>query len=75
VFNKDFAGVGQCTVFVYVDDLFVTCKSQEAIEEVLDCIQHKYREVKRSYGTTHNYLGMTFNFLEDSVQIAMESAI
>ena len=65
VFNKDFAGVGQCTIFVYVDDLFVTCKSQEIIVKVLDDIQHKYREVKRTYGTTHNYLGMTFNFLED----------
>ena len=29
VFNKDYAGAGQCTIFIYVDDLFVTCKSKD----------------------------------------------
>jgi len=75
VFNKDFAGVGQCTIFVYVDDLFVTCKSQDIIDKLFDDIQLKYREVKGSYGTVHNYLGMTFDFHEDFVKIGMQSSI
>ena len=75
VFNQNYAGYGQCTVFVYVDDLLVTCKSQTIIDNLFNALESKYREVKRNHGINHNYLGMTFNFKKDSVLVGMDSAV
>jgi len=75
VLNKDYAGAGQCTIFIYVNDLYFTCQSKAIIDKVLDVIQRNRREVKTFHGTSHNYLGMTLKFLKDLVHIGMESAI
>lgn len=74
VFNQAYSD-GQCTVFIYVDDLFMTCNSQKVIDNLLDALQVKYLEVKRNHGTSHNYLGMTFIFSEGYVQVGMEAIV
>ena len=61
VFNKDINGV-QCTIVVYVDDLFISCKCQQTIDDVYGHIKEKFKEVTRHDGNNHSYLGMNFDF-------------
>jgi hypothetical protein len=62
VFNKTIDGK-QCTVCVYVDDLFITCKNLTSIEWVIARLRKAYKTLTEQVGgTVHNYLGMTFDF-------------
>ena len=62
-FNKGSVGNGdQCTIILHVDDLMITCKKQEVIEEVVHNLIKVYKEVKVTKDAVHSYLGMKFDF-------------
>ena len=61
VFNKGDRDE-QCTICVHVDDLMITCKNAQTINDTIEKLIAEYEEVKVSRGTKHSYLGMTFDF-------------
>ena len=61
VMNKTDKSGCQITVVIYVDDLLITCVHQDSIDELIQAIEVKYKEVKHSTGTTIDYLGMTID--------------
>ena len=72
IFNKDFTG-DQCTVAVYVDDLFVTCRCESAIKELEDFLRGKFEEITVKEGPVLSYLGMTWDFsTQGEVKVTME---
>jgi len=58
VFNLNRDGV-QCTVAVYVDDLLITCASQNVIEWVIAQVSSRFPDVKVTSGKKHSYLGVS----------------
>jgi histone deacetylase 1/2 len=72
VFNKLVNGI-QCTVLIYVDDLFVTCKNLSMIDALESLLKAKFKEVSVHEGPVHSYLGMTWDFsVLDEVKVTME---
>jgi hypothetical protein len=72
VFNKvrDYI---QCTVLVYVDDLFITSTDLSLIDELTDYLRVKFKEVKIVDGPDQNFLGMRWNFsTPGEVKVTME---
>jgi hypothetical protein len=61
ILNKTSNGV-QCTVAVYVDDLFITCKSLDMIKEVEDMLTARFNNIEMHEGPVHSYLGMSWDF-------------
>jgi hypothetical protein len=75
IFNKMVNGK-QCTIVVYVDDLFVTCTDQDMIQEVEDLLRAQFRDITIHDGLIHSYLGMTWDFsAPGEVKITMEGYI
>ena len=60
VFNKSVNGI-QCTVAVHVDDLIITSRSREMIDDVCNGMRETYGEISRHDGPVLNYLGMVFD--------------
>ena len=76
IFNKGDPSGSQCTVAVYVDDLFVTCKDRRVVEEVENYLKLTYDKVTVHSGLFHSYLGMNFDYREPSkVLVTMEGYI
>lgn len=76
VFNKGLPGEDQCSIYVYVDDLMITCRSEAILEETVEAITKVYGSVRVNRGKVHNYLGMTFDFTEKGVcRISMKGYI
>jgi hypothetical protein len=72
IFNKVVRGE-QLTVVIYVDDLFITCKDGEAIEEFESLLRFKFKDITVHEGLVHSYLGMTWDFSQSSsVKVTME---
>ena len=61
ILNKKEPG-GQTTIAVYVDDLLITSTKQSHAEAVVAALRDKYKELKVTTGTVHNYLGMVMDF-------------
>jgi hypothetical protein len=61
VFNKMVDG-SQCTVCIYVDDLFITCVNKKAVDDLIDSLTQKFKEIKRHKGPVYSYLGMSLDF-------------
>jgi hypothetical protein len=75
-FNKQGAGGHQCTICVYVDDLFITCLDHDVIEEVLSDLKEVYKDLKIKRGLVHSYLGMTFDYsIPGEVKVTMENYV
>ena len=60
----------QFTVVMYVDDLLISCKKKEVVDEFVQWIETNYGEdgigkVKVSRGNRHEYLAMTMIFNDD----------
>ena len=66
VFNKDYKGV-QCTVTLYVDDLKISCKDPQGVEEVLDELRRVYKTITVKEGKVLDYLGMKLDYSKDGV--------
>jgi ribosomal protein L24E len=75
VFNKTVNGA-QVTLLLYVDDLFITSKSEELTKETINYITKLYGKLTSTYGMKHSYLGMTFDFsVPDLVKVNMNGYI
>jgi len=61
VLNAAF-GETQCSIALYVDDLFVTCENEQVLRNVEAFLKSKYGNVSATYGKLHDYLGMSFDF-------------
>ena len=74
VFNKEGLDGKQCTVTIHVDDLLITCLSQDTIEELLNHLVKTYTTVEIRRGSVHEYLGVVYDFSDKgSVKISMEA--
>ena len=62
VFNMLNRNGKQCTVVVYVEDLFITCDDKETITELENYLRDVYKKVTSIKGIIHSYLGMNFDF-------------
>jgi len=71
VFNKVIDGE-QLTICIYVDDLLVTCKNIDLINQVMLRLTETYNDITVHEGMVHSYLGQTFDFsLPKRVSITM----
>ena len=76
VFNTIDDKGNQCTICLYVDDLFITCKRQETIDEVLGHLESRYGGVKISRGIILHYLGMIIDLTDKgSAKITMDGMV
>ena len=72
VVNKTINGK-QCTVCFYVDDLKISHKDPEVVEEVLKGLESKYGKMGTVRGKDHTYVGMRIIYNNDkSVTIDMK---
>jgi histone deacetylase 1/2 len=75
VFNKEFLG-SQCTICLYVDDLFVTHVNKAVLDMVHDLLVVEYSDLSDNRGVRHSYLGQTFDFSsEGKVKISMKGYV
>jgi len=70
VFNNVVDG-HQCTIAAHVDDLLITCVSENVLEKTISDLKKIYQEIKFNFGDSHVYLGMNFIFSEDQVELNM----
>jgi hypothetical protein len=63
VFNLEKDGV-QCSICIYVDDLFITCADIKLLDFVTQSIKNKFKDVTINTGKVHSYLGMTMDFTQ-----------
>ena len=50
------------TIIIYVDDLFITSRDTDAVDDVCKYLKSQFPKVKVNEGSIHHYLGMTFDF-------------
>jgi len=76
VFNKG-EGIEQCTIALHVDDMIITCKNKNTIEELIYKLKERYTEgVTVHEGPVVSYLGMTFDWSQHGqVKITQEGYI
>jgi hypothetical protein len=73
VMNKVINGK-QCTIMVYVDDLLITCASEEAIREVVDQLEAAFEgDVKACSDADLSYLGMHLKVRSNTITVSMVS--
>jgi len=71
VLNKTVDGI-QCTVVVYVDDLLITSRNPEMIEEVRTLMVREFQEMKTKDGNEVTYLGMSLIIKNGEIKIKMD---
>lgn len=75
VFNKG-TGDEQCTICLHVDDLKITCRNEDTIEQLIDSLTTKYQTLTVHRGNVHSYLGMTWDYSTlGRVKITMEKYV
>ncbi|MDA3875508.1 MAG: reverse transcriptase domain-containing protein [Halothiobacillus sp.] len=78
VANKTIDG-SQCTVLWHVDDLKLSHKSQDVLDDLIDRLNQKYGQetpVTVQKGKVHEYLGMTIDFsIPGKVQFRMNDYV
>ena len=75
VFSKG-TGDSRCTLCVHVDDLLVVDATNHLTEELVAHLKSEFEDVKLNSGSSHSYLGMSFDFSVDgSVRISMSHYI
>jgi hypothetical protein len=60
-YNRLYGNV-QITVVIHVDDLLITCISQEYIDDLIAILTKKYKDIQAVSGKEIGYLGLLFNF-------------
>ena len=76
VFHKNYLGGDIITICVYVDDLLITSVNQAAIDEVINGLNNKYKDISVKTGKTLSYLGMTISTADKGkVRVSMEGYI
>jgi hypothetical protein len=61
VFNVTGGDGKQCTLTLHVDDVLVTCQTQQTLDSVAEHLTRTYKEIRRTDGPVVGYLGMTFD--------------
>ena len=61
IFNKHISG-RQVTIALYVDDLMVTCASEQILNGVLRQLENLFEGSTVHRGSAHSYIGMLFDF-------------
>ena len=62
VFNMIDGHGKQITIVLHVDDMFLTCETQDTIRHVLAAIDERYPETTMSFGAKIAFLGMSMDF-------------
>ena len=76
VLNKLGRDGKQITVTLHVDDLMVTCETEDTLHQLVTLLTKKYKEVTVNEGLILNYLGMTMDFTtEGEVRITMANCV
>jgi hypothetical protein len=76
VFNKMDKSGKQITIVMHVDDLLVTCENESSLEDLQKYLRSVYPEITVHRGKKLDYLGMTFDFLEDGeVSVTMDNMV
>ena len=65
VFNRIESDGSQTTIGLYVDDLIMTSCNPSALNQIIDCMRSKFKEVTVHEGLLHDYLGMNLEFRQD----------
>ena len=65
VVNKDIHG-GQCTILWYVDEVKISHKNQEVIDNIIRDLQSSFGDLNIQNGNQHTYLGMKIKMNKDS---------
>jgi hypothetical protein len=75
VYNKQDPN-GQITLVVHVDDILVTCVSQDSITLLGKYLTEVYKETKTHSGKVLDYIGMTFDFrVLGEVRVTMANCV
>jgi hypothetical protein len=66
--NKTYHDGKQCTIVIYVDDMFISAHESHMIEEVHNHLQSKFGKVTLQRGEKkYSYLGMSFDYTTKGV--------
>jgi hypothetical protein len=71
VANANIEG-SQCTIVVYVDDLFCTHKKRSVLKWIDKEISNRFGDIKMKYGDVLTYLGIDFKFNRQDKYCAMK---
>jgi hypothetical protein len=75
VWNRMYEG-DQQTVCIHVDDLKITCKNDEANQDVVRELRRVYKDVTVNEGDVHSYIGITFDYsVPGKVKLTQEGYI
>ena len=74
MYHKGLVG-SQTTVCLHVDDLFISSDDQGMIDELIEFMRSKFREVKVKDGPINLYLGMRISEKEDCFEVDMQNYI
>ncbi len=75
IFNKT-VDLDQISIGVYVDDLFITSRSELLIENFKKDLLEEFEEIKFNFGKKHNYLSMSFDFSKNGeVKVLMKNYV
>ena len=77
VMNKIDSNGNQVTIVIHVDDIMLTAKNDDAVEDELRQLKAAFGELTVNRGPVVNYLGMNFDFRqpEDGVKITMSGFV
>jgi Reverse transcriptase (RNA-dependent DNA polymerase) len=63
-------------VLVYVDDLFITSRSEKVLVNISDTLRTKYEAVTTRLGVQHNFLGIQWDFeVPGEVKLSMKGYV
>jgi hypothetical protein len=72
VFNLNTSTGDQLTVVIYVDDLFISCKNETAVDALIQFLVDRFVTITQHDCPVLSYLGMAFDFSADGkVKITM----
>jgi len=75
VWNRIYDG-DQQTVCIHVDDLKITCRNEEANQDVVRELRRVYKDVTVNEGKVHSYIGITFDYsVPGKVKLTQEGYI
>ena len=75
VFNKTVDGK-QCTVAIYVDDLFIASQNLSLITELESLLKSEFKSIEIHEGPIYSYLGMSWDYsVPGEVKVTMEGFI
>src|SRR6056300_643750 len=69
-------GDNQCTIVFHVDDLMITCKDVDILNETIERLDEIYKDTKCTQGEIIPFLGLDFDFSEKgSVRITGDGIV